>query len=87
MSNVREQNDWAEFREHLNREMDRQSTLLWGGMALLLALNIATLCLAIGAEFKIHTLKKDIENIVTDQVKLSTKQVVLQDELLRVIGR
>ena len=91
MSNIKNQNDWAEFREHLNREMDRQSTsnkaLLWVGMALLLALNIVTLCIAIDAEFKIHTLRKDVTDVITDQIKLSTKQVIMQDEFLRVLKR
>lgn len=87
MSNIKDQNDWAEFRNHINREMDKQVTsnkaLLWAGMTFLLIFNIATLCIALTGLLKTQELKHDVVDIVNRQVKLSTSQVILENEVIR----
>lgn len=91
MDSIKDQNDWADFRNHLNREMDRQvtsnKTLLWVGMTVLLVFNIVTLCVALTFAFKLQVLENDISNVTLRLAELGTKYVLLETECTRKYRR
>jgi hypothetical protein len=76
MDSIKDQNDWAEFRSHLNREMDKQVTsnkaLLWVSIGGLCLFNIITLCVALVSLMNTMVLKQEIKSLT---VMYSTMEV------------
>ena len=67
MDSIKDQNDWSEFRSHLNREMDRQVTsnkaLLWVSIGGLCLFNVITLCVALVSLMNTMVLKQEIKSL------------------------
>lgn len=72
--NVRQQNDWAEFRQHLNTEMDRQVTsnkaLLWVSISVLGVLVSFCIVMIVNLMLAVTTLENKINNLNGEITKL-----------------
>jgi predicted PurR-regulated permease PerM len=71
---IRQQNDWAEFRKHLNTEMDRQVTsnkaLLWVSISVLGVLVSFCIVMIVNLMLAVTTLENKINNLNGEMTKL-----------------
>jgi hypothetical protein len=71
---IRQQNDWAEFRKHLNTEMDRQVTsnkaLLWVSISVLGVLVSVCIVIIVNLMLAVTTLENKINNLNGEMTKL-----------------
>lgn len=71
---IRQQNDWAEFRQHLNTEMDRQVTsnkaLLWVSISVIGVLVSFCIVMIVNLMLAVTTLENKINNLNGEMTKL-----------------
>lgn len=74
MNKLRQQNEWAEFREHLNKDMDNQVTsnkaLLWTSVGILGVLLFICAVVIVNLLLHVNTLENKVSNIHTEMLKV-----------------